>query len=240
MLNDNIKVFDFEDPTNKDSSAPDNPPTEAISELFPLAPIPSRARQGLEAGQLLRIYIFGSRALHHALQILGVTAYIIGVTSRRDVKERILDKSLRAYASTLADPAHPDAGSRCIVGGNDVFLERITDAVLASVQVPNGLAIVDGVIEVRLLPGVTVEAADKAVAQVLAGRSLNRYLGTPDGQKRLIEAGIPPSFRFCTLYDDIGPAPRLSAAQEVFLIRPKRELQALLDAIAQALAGRIA
>ncbi len=234
MHDDNSKSFDV------NTSAEEHPSTaEPMTELFPLAPIPSRMQQGLGAGQLLRIYIFGSRALHHILQILGVTAYIIGVTSRRDINERIVDKSRRAYASTLADPTDPEAGSRCIIGGNDVFLERITDAALAGVEVPKGLAIVDGVIEVRLLPGVTVEDADKAVAQVLAGRSLNRYLDSPDGQKRLIEAGIPPAFRFCTLYTDIGPEPRLSVAQEVFLIRPKRELQALLDAIAQALAGRI-
>ncbi len=60
--------------------------------IFPLPPIPSRSKQGLHAGQRIAIYFAGSRAIQHGVQPLGVTAFICGVTGRRYVDERILDK----------------------------------------------------------------------------------------------------------------------------------------------------
>jgi hypothetical protein len=39
-----------------------------------------------------------------------------------------------------------------------------------------------------------------------------------------------------TAYGDIGPNPRYSVAMEIYLIRPRRELQGLLDLLAHALA----
>ncbi len=207
--------------------------------LFPLPPIPSRTAQTLDAGQRISVYIAGSRAVQHGVQPLGITAYLCGVTGRRYVFERILDKRHRRYGAVLADPRRPEEGARSLVGGGDVFLVRITDEMLIGVKMPAGLAVVDGVIEARLQLGATVEDADKALSRALAPRSLNAYLATDDGQQRLREAGISTAFRFCTLYSDIGPAPRLSEAHELFLVRPRREMQGLLDAISAALAGWI-
>ncbi len=207
--------------------------------IFPLPPIPSRSKQGLHAGQRIAIYFAGSRAIQHGVQPLGVTAFICGVTGRRYVDERILDKRKRRYASVLADPNNPKAAAKELVGGGDIFLMPITDAMLVGVKIPVGLAISKGVIEARLKPGIVVEDADKAVANALAHRSLNRYLATSDGKRRLSETGIPVNHRFCTKYSDIGPEIRLSEAHEVFCIRPMRELQGLLNVIALGLGGLI-
>ncbi len=53
----------------------------------------------------------------------------------------------------------------------------------------------------------------------------------------MAEAGYDPPHRLTTVYTDIGREPRYSLAEEIYLIRPKRELQALLDAVAGALDG---
>jgi hypothetical protein len=206
---------------------------------FPLPHIPSRQHQRLNEGTKLAIYIAGSRAHQHFLQPLGITAFQIGVTGRRNVDDRILDKRRHRYGSILMDPHAPEADAYCLMCGHDVCLARIWDEMLEGVAVPDGLAVIDGVIEVRLFPNITIEQADKRISRMLAPRSVNRYLETVDGQKRMAEAGYNTSHRLTTAYTDIGREPRYSRAEEIYLIRPKRELQALLDAVAAALDGCI-
>ena len=206
---------------------------------FPLPRIPSRQHQRLDEGTKLAIYIAGSRAHQHFLQPMGMTAFQVGVTGRRNVEDRIEDKRYRRYGSILMDPRAPDAGSHCLRWGHDICLIKIWNKMLQGVTIPPGLAVTDGVIEVRLSPGITTEEADKRVSRMLEPRSVNRYLATPDGQKRMQQAGYDPNHRLTTAYTDIGREPRYSLAEEIYLIRPKREMQGLLDAVAEALKGRI-
>ncbi len=222
-----------------DNAHDDREEDQAQNASFPLPAIPSRKHQQLDLGTKLAIYIAGSRAHQHFLQIMGMTAYQIGVTGRRSVADRIEDKRRRRYGSILMDPRHSENGSQCLCWGHDVCLIRIWKEMLAGVTIPHGLAIIDGVIEVRLLPAITIEQADNRISRMLAPRSLNRYLETPDGQKRMVEVGYNPRHLLTTAYTDIGPEPRYSPAEEIYLIRPKRELQALLDALAAALQGAI-
>ena len=153
--------------------------------------------------------------------------------------DRIEDKRRLRYGSILMDPRNPENGSQCLCLGHDICLIRIWKEMLLGVTIPPGLAIVDGVVEVRLLPEITIEQADKRISRMLAPRSLNRYLETPDGQKRMAEVGYNPRHLLTTAYTDIGPKPRYSPAEEIYRIRPKRELQALLDAVAASLLGTI-
>ena len=207
---------------------------------FPLPRIPSRQHQRLDEGTKLAIYIAGSRAHQHFLQPMGMTAFQVGVTGRRNVEDRIEDKRHRHYGSTLMDPREPDAGSHCLRWGHDICLIKIWNKMLQGVTIPPGLSIVDGVIEVRLFPGITTEEADKRISRMLAPRSVNRYLATPDGQKRMEQAGYDPNHRLTTAYTDIGREPRYSLAEEIYLIRPKWEMQGRLNTVAEALSGYIA
>ena len=160
---------------------------------FPLPPIPSRQHQRLDEGTRLAIYIAGSRAHQHFLQPMGMTGYQIGVTGRRNVDDRIEDKRRRRYGSILMDPHAQEAGSRCLRWGHDICLIQIWDEMLLGVTIPPGLTVVHGVIEVRLLSGTTTEEADKRVSRMLAPRSVNRYLETPDGQTRMQRHWDPAS-----------------------------------------------
>ena len=80
---------------------------ESGNPWFPLPRIPSRQQQRLDEGTKLAIYIAGSRAHQHFLQPMGMTGCQIGVTSRRNVDDRIEDKRYRRYGSILMDPPHP-------------------------------------------------------------------------------------------------------------------------------------
>ena len=206
---------------------------------FPLSPIPSRKHQSLDQGSKLAIYLAGSRATEQFLKALGVTAYQIGLTGRRHVENRILDKRKRRYGSILADPHNPADNPVELPLGGDVFLTRIDDAMLKGVTIPAGLSIDNGVVTFMVEPGVTVEQIDKLLSHALKDRDLNQYLGTDDGQRRMRQAGHNPRHRVMTRYSDIGTHTRLSLAQEIFLIRPRRELQALLDLIASILANHL-
>ncbi len=170
---------------------------------------------------------------------MGMTAYQIGVTGRRSVDDRIENKRRRRYGSILMDQRNPENGSQCLFWGHDVCLIRIWKEMLEGVTIPPGLAIIDGVIEVRLLPDITIKQADKRISRMLAPRSLNRSLENPDRQKRMAEVGYNPRHLLTTAYTDIGAEQRYSPAEEIYLIRPKRELQALLDVVAAALQGAI-
>ncbi len=205
---------------------------------FPLPPIPSRAHQKLDIGQRCAFYLAGSRAHQHLLQPLGVTAFQCGVTGRRSIPDRIRDKQDRRYASILMDPADRQSNAQCLMWGHDIFLMRITPRLLGDAPIPHGFAISDGVVAFRLKPGVTVEQVDKAVSRMLAGRSVNAYLDTADGRARMVEAGLDPRLRLHTAYTDIGRT-RYSLAEEVYLLRPKREMAKLLQALAATLADLI-
>ena len=78
---------------------------ESGNTSFPLPRIPSRQHQRLDEGSKLAIYIAGSRAHQHFLQPMGMTAYQVGVTGRRNVDDRIEDKRRRRYGSIHEDRA---------------------------------------------------------------------------------------------------------------------------------------
>lgn len=227
------------DDTADDTASTASDVTTSSEACFPLAPIPSRQHQSLDQGSKLAIYLAGSRATEQFLKPLGVTAYQIGLTGRRHVDDRILDKRKRRYGSILADPHNPADSPVELPLGGDVFLTRIDDAMLQGTTIPAGLSIDNGVVTFMVKPGVTVEQVDKLLSNALKDRDLNHYLGTGEGQRRMRQAGHNPRHRVMTRYSDIGTHTRLSLAQEIFLIRPRRELKGLLDLIAHILRSHL-
>jgi hypothetical protein len=207
---------------------------------FRLPHIPSRQHQLLDQGQRCSFYMAGSRGHQNLFQPMGFTAYQAGITGRRCPDDRIEDKRFRRYASVLIDPNDPQNNAQSLMWGHDIFLIRITPEMLGGAEIPKGFAIENGVIAFRLMPGVTVEQVDKAVSRMLAARSVNTFLGSGDGQKRMAEAGHDPRLRLHTAYSDIGRSPRYSLAEEVYLIRPKREMAKLIKALADTLSGLVA
>lgn len=204
-----------------------------VSPAFELAPIPSIRHQRLDERMRVCVYISGSTSLMNFLKPLGATAYYISVSGRRDVMRRIENRRDLAHGSVLADPGNRHDGAVTLDLGHEHFLSQIKPAYLGSDPLPPGLDLIDGILEIDLPSGASTTAFDKALARALAPRNLNTWLGTPDGQSRMIEAGYNPAHRLHTDYLHIGEAPRRSIVTEAFLFRPRKEMQGLIDIIAQ-------
>lgn len=199
--------------------------------LMPPAIIPPRKAQKLDQRLRAVVYFAGSTALMNFAKSLGLTAFYVSVSGRRDYLKRIENRRQLSHGSILADPSNREATAVQLPLGREHFLSPIDDEAMKGVSLSIGIRIVDGIIEVDLDPRDSTTAFDKRLASALRDRQLNRYLDTADGQARLIEAGHDPRKRLCTAYEFIGRHPRISIVTEAFLFRPRRELQALIDVI---------
>lgn len=206
---------------------------QQIDALLQPSPIPSREAQGLDKRLRAYVYIAGSTGLANFLKTLGVTAFCIGVTGRRNVASRIEDRRRYRHASTLADPDNFEAQSIELAHGHEWFLSPITPEMLAGLCLPDFINLIDGVLAVDLPPTVTSTAFDKELAQALTPREFNRWLGTRDGCSRLKQVGFNPALRLCTRYV-VGKSQRLSPTRETYRIRPRVEMATIIAAIMRA------
>jgi hypothetical protein len=220
-----------------DSTTAAKPPDTAA--LFPLEPPPPLAAQRLNRGlHEMAVYLLGATHLRDFLKPLGVTAWKAGVTGCREAERRALDCRRKAYASILKRPNEPADLGRALENGHEWFIAPLRQEWMGGRRLPPSMTIRDGVIRLTMPNAVTVTAVDRALHAMLAHRSLNTYFNGPDGQKRLREAGYDRQARLHTRYGLMMPTPRLSLATELYLIRPQRELPALVAAI-EAAAGRL-
>lgn len=204
---------------------------------FAMPRVPPRGAQGLHRGQKAVLYLAGSTALRDILQILGLTAYKVGVSGRRDIEWRIRDLCARRYASILA-PA--DRRNQTIIEssvGNEWFrspLREPDEEEAALIATLPGGVFRDGAIEFRVPPEMTITEVDQRVRDLLFERNINRYLATKDGVFRLRDAGFPGNARFFSDYNLSGCI-RRSLASELFCVRPNQELLVLIEALRQTL-----
>lgn len=199
--------------------------------LMPPAIIPPRKAQKLDQRLRAVVYCAGSTALMNFAKSLGLTAFYVSVSGRRDHLKRIENRRELRHGSILADPANREATAFQLPLGREHFLSPFDDEATEGIVLPNGVQITDGVIEVDLDPADNSTAFDKRLASAFRDRQLNRYLDTPEGQARLIEVGHDPRKRLCTAYRFIGRRDRISIVTEAFLFRPRRELQDLINVI---------
>jgi hypothetical protein len=185
---------------------------------FALPTVPPRAAQGLDEGVAAILYIFGCTAVRDFCQPLGVTAYKTGLSSRRNPKDRILEARRVKYAEIVADQDHRDITIRKHPAAHEWFLCPINNTD-ADPQITAGIAglpsavIRDGVITFRLPAGIDLASLEQRYQLLLRPRNLNEFLGSPDGQKRLLQVGLPPTARLFTDYNLMG-APRRSLVRK--------------------------
>ena len=213
--------------------------TNEHAHLFSFPGAPTRDQQGLLEGIFCCLYVAGNSAIRDFLQALGITGYKCGLTSRRDVLERIRHLRLRRYGAILAPLDRRDEEILDHPHGDEWFLSELPDPSLDP-EAQKILALIpfaayrDGIITFRLPQGRSLVEVEQKFQQLLAGRDLNRFLETQDGRERLVEAGWPANSRLYTDYRLIGER-RRSLASEIVLIRPRRELAVLLQALRLAL-----
>jgi hypothetical protein len=212
---------------------------------FPLPPIPSMGHQGLEGGtHHASLYLAGATHLRDFCQPLGVTAFKIGITGNRDAQARIEDLRRKQYGSLLLSP-DTVSGDRAVTNtpdltlpsANEWFLIPLTAEWLADVKMPAGIALKKSTLAITVPAGVTTEAIDKAVHDLLRPRTLRTYLRTDEGRARMMAAGRDPEAWLHTSYSLMTQKHRISAAEEIYLFRPRRELPALVIALGKLLKG---
>jgi hypothetical protein len=181
------------------------------------------------------IYAAGSRGLINFGRPLGVPIFKLGVTSSQTPQRRVEDLRRKGYAALWGTAGQPVEALVSIPQAHEWCLSPFRDKDLAA-PLPRGFAIVDGHLEVRVPFSVTVEAVDRAVHALLRRRSLERFLATEEGQKRLVQAGLDPSGALYTRYTLMTRTDRISRAEELYLFRPQFDLPTLVQGLSRALA----
>ena len=190
----------------------------------------------LETGQgLLEC---GATHLRDIMQALGLTAFKVGLTTRRCVDGRVLDLRGRRYASLIADTTSPNRTLREYKTGHEWFLLPVPDPTLDPTtaallaQLPHGRFDCEhgGVVTFRMLHTLDVANLEHGFQEVLVARNLLTVLSTEDGCSRLCEAGLPEG----TDYTLIGRR-RRSLASELFCVRPSKEMDVLVRALLLAI-----
>jgi hypothetical protein len=221
---------------------------------FSLPPIPSMAHQRLEGGaHHASLYLAGATHLRDFCQPLGVTAFKIGITGNRDAQARIEDLRRKRYGSLLLTPDQASSGTRppdsapttihpadlppVLASANEWFLIPLSPDWLAGFYIPADMALKRNTLSITVPAGITTEALDKAVHDLLRPRSLRTYLQTDEGRGRMTAAGRDPGAWLHTSYSLMTREHRISAAEEIYLLRPRRELPALIAALGGLLKG---
>ena len=204
---------------------------------FARARIPSLAQQELADGHHFAwLYFVGSTHIRNLLKTLGITAYKVGVSGCRDVGQRVLDLRRKKYAGVAKYSAGPDTPGVELDLSHEWFLVLIRESDLNNIPLPDGIYLVDGCLRVRIPTRISVDIFEKAVADLLADRELNRFFDSPDGRQRLTAAGHDPNLQLWSRYALMGPELRESKAKEIVLIRARKEISAFAAAVTAMIA----
>jgi len=177
------------------------------------------------------IYCAGSRGLINFVRPLEIAAFKIGVTSSRSPQRRVEDLRRKGYAELWGRPDEPVEAMTHIEQGKEWFLSPWRAEDLQGTHLPAGMEIRTGHLEITFPLSVTVEAVDHAVHAMLEPRSLARFLQTEEGRARLECIGMDPDGQLLTRYTLMEVKDRISAAKEIYLFRPQRELPAFIEAL---------
>jgi hypothetical protein len=208
----------------------------SVVDAFPLPPIPPMAAQGLDGmTHVVRVYFAGSTHMLEFLKPLGLSAYKVGVTGCRDPLERIGDLRRNCYAQLYKRPKDDSDAGILLNNAREWFLAPVSTADVGLSSLPRHITIAEGHIVLRVPRSITIAAVDKAVHVLLRPRALRDFFCSPDGRGRLVAAGHDPNRWFHTIYQLVEMQPRISAAEELYLVRPKRELTALIQGLAAIL-----
>ncbi|MCU0819190.1 MAG: hypothetical protein MUF11_07755 [Beijerinckiaceae bacterium] len=223
------------------NSSPKKAPSCPSSLQADLAPLTTRNPLVNPAKGTHRVIVYaaGSRGLINFARPLGIPLYKIGVTSSQDPQRRVEDLRRKGYAALWGRPGQPMDQLTRIPQGHEWCLSpfRMQDLEGA---LPAGFALVDGHLEIEVPFKVTVEAIDRAVHALLRRRSLEQYLASEEGQLRLVQSGLDPAGQLLTRYTLMTRIDRISAVEELYLIRPQRDLGPLVRGLARALAPLMA
>lgn len=203
--------------------------------------LPPRVAPRHDTRVLMALYVLGSAVLRDFTKPLGITAYNVGITLERNLGEKVLDMSQRAYASIIAPAEDRDREIFVHPGGADWCLEAVADpaadpkAARVLSELPGGMYC-DGAVLFRLPHHIRIADVERQFQRLLEARNLNKFLGSEAAWRLLVKACLPADTRLFTDYWE-SHGSRRSLASEIFVIHPKRNLFDLLQALVLAIAA---
>ncbi|OYU46971.1 MAG: hypothetical protein CFE31_18935 [Rhizobiales bacterium PAR1] len=160
----------------------------------------------------------------------------LGVTSGYPAK-RIEALSNVGYAS-LWGAAENRASLEALEGAHNWFQIRFPKCEIHNHNNDLGetkIVFQDGHLQLTFLRPVLVNRFNEALTTVFAARCLRRFLSSEEGQVRLRKIGADPGAWFHTRYPAVPPhrGPKLSLANELFILNPAVEMPMIFRAIAE-------
>jgi hypothetical protein len=182
------------------------------------------------------IYCAGSRSLENFLRPLELYAYKIGVTGAEDPQTRVEDLRRKHYAGLWGRADADPSALRRLDQGHEWAMWAWKSEHLQGLSLPLGFHLHRGALEIEFPFSVSVEHVDAVVHAALKPRSLIDYLASPIGRTRLTANGLDPDSRLLTRYQLMEVTDRISAATEIYRIKPRVEFPRLVQTLEKALA----
>jgi hypothetical protein len=217
--------------------APMAPPALPASARFDALPEPkSRLVDQAQRTHRVIVYCAGSRGLENFLRPLELFAYKIGVTGAETGQARVEDLRRKHYAGLWGRADADPSALLCLEHSHEWAMWAWTSEHLQGLDLPRGFHLHRGCLEIEFPFGVSVQQVDAMVHHALKARSLSDYLGSPTGKARLAKQGLDPDSRLLTRYSLMEVTDRISAATEIYRIKPRVEFPRLVQILEKALA----
>jgi hypothetical protein len=195
-------------------------------------PSPRQADLSVPTGSTrILFYIAGATHLIDFTRPLWVTAFKAGLTRATWPGARIEDLRMQRYASLLLDPKRKSEKAIQFKQPGEWFLCPLDSAMLDGAALPDGLAFHKGGIMIDV-PDASFTTFDLFLHRWLKARSLQEFLATDDGRARMTAAGYDCNSWLHTAYHLVGEQERISAAREIYMLKPRLELPLIVAALA--------
>ena len=179
--------------------------------------------------------IAGATHIRDFLQPMGLTAFRIFVSepghSRREIEELRRQRGGRV----LADANDPHDVGTALADADEWFATPLSETMMEGAVLPGRIRIENDCIAFRLFEPAPLVVMQAAVHAMLQPRCLRSYLGSADGRERLAFAGHKTGSWFHTREAGSLAAGKRTPLTGMFLIRPRRELPPLANALSELL-----
>ena len=208
---------------NSPTTTAQTPARNRLLEAPAVRPFTPREREA-PLTHVVNFYFAGSLHIQSFCAPMGLTAFKAGITGCADPQARVRDLRRQNFAGILLDPDDPLDKGILLPQSHEWFLVPVQQGDLKGMPVPENIAFINGHLALTIPAHVTMTDVDRAVHGALKQRSLRSFLAQPDNQARMTKLGYKPKAWFHTRYDLMTETDRISAVQELYILKPRIDL----------------
>ena len=199
-----------------------------------LDPLPLQSTN--EGRRTIRVYVAGSTAVMNLLTLLGVVAFKLGATGFSTAWARIEDLRHKSYAGLWQRPNDPKDPGRVLRGGGEWNMVALLEKHLKGMVLPANITLEKGCIVLSVPSRFTADDVNREVHARLRLFSLRPELEREEHRKEMAKYGYDPAGWFHTPYDRMTRDLRISAAEELYIFKPRKQLPWLIGMLAEMVA----